>query len=33
MSNAALSLVILAVTVVLFMWNRLPVEVVALAAR
>lgn len=30
MSNAALSLVILAVTVVLFIWNRLPVEVVAL---
>ena len=29
-SNAALSLVILAVTVVLFIWNRLPVEVVAL---
>ena len=28
MSNAALSLVILAVTVVLFIWNRLPVEFV-----
>ena len=30
MSAASLSLVILAVTVVLFVWNRLPVEVVAL---
>ena len=32
MSDATLSLVILAVTIVLFVWNRLPVGVVAIAS-